>query len=169
MHAKASNSIDTLHSTPPFHTQASERILFLRATVNMFRLLRLLAPHAPVNPLPVGKELTRPFGTTVTIKSASVVKRIKAFSLQPNLTSSFDDLCQVRCPHLGCRASHWQGPPAVLRPGGLMGRGEEGGRGRLGRKGVEQKGQERLQGDLVVLSIAWNDALKVRYSVTDTG
>lgn len=123
MHAKASSPIDTSHSTPPFHTQVSERILFLRATVNMFRLLRLLAPHAPVTPLPVGKELTRPFGTTVTIKSASVVKRIKAFSLQPNITSSFDDLCQVRCPHFGCRAAHWQGPLAGAQAWGVDGEG----------------------------------------------
>lgn len=155
MHAKASNPIDTSHSTPPFHTQASERILFLRATVNMFRLLRLLAPHAPITPLPVGKELTRPFRTTVTIKSASVVKRIKAFSLQPNITSSFDDLCQVRCPHLGCRLptgrAHRQ-CSAALQAWGLMGipggarKGAEGGYRGYGGRVLSERGMRSRGG-----------------------
>lgn len=81
--------------------QVAHRIRFLGATVNMFRLLRLLArcaPHHTLPVLPLGKEHSRPCGVTIAIRDTSVVKCIKAFSTQPNITMAFEDLCQVRCP-----------------------------------------------------------------------
>ena len=91
--------------------QVAHRIRFLGATVNMFRLLRLLArcaPHHTLPVLPVGKEHSRSCGVTIAIRDTSVVKCIKAFNTQPNITMAFEDLCQVRCP-----------PPEVERSLGL--------------------------------------------------
>lgn len=39
----------------------------------------------------------RPYGTSITIRDVSVVKRIKDFASQSNITIDFADLCQVSC------------------------------------------------------------------------
>jgi hypothetical protein len=77
--------------------QTCDRILFLQATVNMFRLLRLLARRTPDHSLPVCMQYDRPYGTSITIGDVSVVKRIKDFASQSNITIDFADLCQVSC------------------------------------------------------------------------
>lgn len=89
----------SLSNVPPYvhvlPAQFKGRIQALCTGVNVFRLLKLLSSHVGDVQLPLGRQLVRPHGVTITIKMDSVVKRIDNFDQQPNVNPNVRVLKKV--------------------------------------------------------------------------
>ena len=65
--------------------------------MNIFRLLLLTSRLPPLElpSLPMGRQLKRANGASLTFMARSVLKRVEAFGAQPNVNPEFGDLVQV--------------------------------------------------------------------------